>query len=966
MSESRTRNRIIACVDGTWFNADGQEGQGQGNNSNISRINWSIKNKTFRDADGCEVKQTVKYFYGIGVGQSVPAKLNAGITGKGCDEQIHAVHEFCVNHAEGPNDEFWFFGFSRGAYVVRAVAKLLSGGVVKRFEDSSERKRWKNMILGRRKNKNNGERFEFSRTHSSYVPVIKFLGLFDTVEMTTLNYDITIPGGCIETIRHAMALNEHRLLRPLSMVENPGVALQETQSTIQAWFIGCHEDMGGGALHDGLSLYPLQWILQEARARGLVLEHPNHLPQDVDDPLDLVFPVPDENTARAVGPALGSMFWHFRYSNGFTIPMHDLRAVHREVDLADQSRKLKKRAALSRAATHDIRLNPGRFDSMEFGKRAIFVKNGELGELVGYSGSSRSGTIIHPAVYFLMDAYYTRSLAASLKGIQSHLEVFRENASLKAVSEDGTASLDTYPWIKDFTPSVAYPSCRILICGNNGVGKSTLLNRVFGLPMSAISHGKAGVHDIEEGFQDANHPGIIIHDSEGFQAGGTKEVKAFNKFLADRCGQTKPEEKLHAIWFCIESGSSRPVQTVMANVLAAVAKAAPNIPIIIVCTKKDEYLTKHDVGLSWDEVKSICRDTVDEASPLMRRQREILDLRQKAIIEIIEGGEAGKSWKQLQDVHFQFVFAGVGSGDASLSQLYDARSIRGLIQTTVAAIGHTFVTDGMIAAQIQDLEAKIDLAIEKTLQFLRRAIINSTAGAGLVFSSAIGTPTIARLLCNEIVTNCYGIPEYMANKVEGLLNKIVGRNTLIFLAQSLGQSSLIWGGVVTMTLFTLFGGIPLALGAPLLEAPPAARMVLKCACDLIIILDRAFRLDGANKFVSYDKIRTVTLGYVTATGSRDDGGPTRSRRSMVHSAVNELIPLISDISMKGFKEKNVTRYRSGVKETIMKHRYSDADSRSIASETNEEQRLSSVETLEEDQEEEVQFGKVITNSEGGK
>ncbi|KAF7532595.1 hypothetical protein G7054_g7829 [Neopestalotiopsis clavispora] len=982
MSTARTRNRIIACVDGTWFNADGQEGeqggfvptvtcrddsynagQGYGNNSNISRISWSIKRTVFRDEDGCEVKQTVKYLSGLGVGQPVPEKLNAGITGEGSDAQIQEVYKFCVDNSESPDDEFWFFGFSRGAYVVRAVAKLLSGGVVKNFESPSEWSKWKNMMLGRRRHENNGERFEFSRQHSQYFPVnIKFLGLFDTVEMTTADYDLTIPGGCIETIRHAMALNEHRYFRPLSMIESPDNAHEAPQSIVQAWFIGCHEDMGGGALHDGLSLYPLQWILKEAKACGLVLEHLKNRPKDIDDPLDLVFP--NEKDQGATDPQGYHVPWRFRYSNGLVIPMDDLRAVHREVDLAVQSRKLQKKGSLY-SATHDIRLNPGRFDSMKLGKRIIF--GGELGELIGYSESCRSGTVVHPAVYFLLDSYYTRSLASSLKGIQSHLEVFREKRSLEAISTDDSASTVTYPWIREFSPSVAYPSCRILICGNNGVGKSTLLNRVFGLPMSAISHGKAGVHDIEKGFQDANHPGIIIHDSEGFQAGGTKEVKAFAKFLANRCGQNKQEERLHAIWFCVESGSSRPVQTVMANVLAAVAKVAPSIPIIIVCTKKDEYLTKHEVGFSWDEIRSLCKDTADEESPLMIRQRKILGLREEAIEELIEEGDAAKSWKQLKDVHFQSVFAGRESKDDSFSQLYDARSIKELIQTTIAAIGHTFVTDGMIGAQIQDLEAKIDLAIEKTLMFLRRAIINAAVGAGLVFSSAVGVPTIARLLCNEIVTNCYGISEHMAKKAEGLLNKVVGINTAAFLAHSLGQSLLIWGGVVSLTLFAGPSGLPMAAAAvPLLEAPAAARMILKCACDLIIILDRAFRLDGANKFVSHDKIQTVALLYMTDTWSKDGSGPRRTRRSIVHGDVNELIPLISDISMTGMKEKNVTKYRSGVKETIMKHRYSDVDSRSIASETDVEQRLSSVETPEEDREDEVQLGKARNQAQASK
>jgi hypothetical protein len=57
-----------------------------------------------------------------------------------------------------------------------------------------------------------------------------------------------------------------------------------------------------------------------------------------------------------------------------------------------------------------------------------------------------------------------------------------------------------------------------------------------------------GSHDVDNGYQDANHPGVIIHDSEGFQQGGKQEVKALTKFLEKRTGSVSNREKLQAIW----------------------------------------------------------------------------------------------------------------------------------------------------------------------------------------------------------------------------------------------------------------------------------------------------------------------------------------------------------------------------------------------------------------------------------
>ncbi|KAM0812829.1 putative DUF2235 domain-containing protein [Seiridium cardinale] len=228
----------------------------------------------------------------------------------------------------------------------------------------------------------------------------------------------------------------------------------------------------------------------------------------------------------------------------------------------------------------------------------------------------------------------------------------------------------------------------------------------------------------------------------------------------------------------------------------------------------------------------------------------------------------------------------------------------------------------------------------RTLRFLRKAIINSSLGTTVLLSSTIGTPTIARLLCDDIVTGCYGIPKRMAKEAEGLLHRIVGGNVGKFVAQSI---------------VTLFGAIPLAAG-----------MVLKCACDLILILDRAFRMDGAGKFVSYDKLRTVALGYVNGTGTKQEGKNVPPRRRLVHKAVNDLILMVSTLAFTGRKDKNVTRYRMGLEKIIMDHRLDDNECITTISDSDIEGRISNATTLSVDQEEELELAKElkITKSSG--
>lgn len=90
---------------------------------------------------------------------------------------------------------------------------------------------------------------------------------------------------------------------------------------------------------------------------------------------------------------------------------------------------------------------------------------------------------------------------------------------------------------------------RILVCGKTGVGKSTLINKVFGVEITDESTTyDQGVHDINKAFESPRHPGLLIHDSRGWQAGSDTELELIAKFLRSRAFQRDAAEALHVIW----------------------------------------------------------------------------------------------------------------------------------------------------------------------------------------------------------------------------------------------------------------------------------------------------------------------------------------------------------------------------------------------------------------------------------
>lgn len=59
---------------------------------------------------------------------------------------------------------------------------------------------------------------------------------------------------------------------------------------------------------------------------------------------------------------------------------------------------------------------------------------------------------------------------------------------------------------------------------------------------------KQGDHDIDQAFESPNHPGLLIHDSRGWQAGSENELDLIAKFLRNRAYQKDPGQALHVIW----------------------------------------------------------------------------------------------------------------------------------------------------------------------------------------------------------------------------------------------------------------------------------------------------------------------------------------------------------------------------------------------------------------------------------
>lgn len=126
----------------------------------------------------------------------------------------------------------------------------------------------------------------------------------------------------------------------------------------------------------------------------------------------------------------------------------------------------------------------------------------------------------------------------------------------------------------------------VLVIGNSGVGKSTLINAVLGEERAETGWGTKGTTDKLTIYESKKIPFRII-DTIGFEPSLIKELKAINavkKWSKDSAKEGHRDNRINVIWFCVEGTSSKLFPKTLKD-LSRATSMWESIPVIVIITK---------------------------------------------------------------------------------------------------------------------------------------------------------------------------------------------------------------------------------------------------------------------------------------------------------------------------------------------------------------------------------------------
>ncbi len=160
------------------------------------------------------------------------------------------------------------------------------------------------------------------------------------------------------------------------------------------------------------------------------------------------------------------------------------------------------------------------------------------------------------------------------------------------------------------------PTANIIVAGISGVGKSTLLNAVFGSELAQTGKGRAVTAQMAE----YGRVGMPVHiwDTVGLELDAEKtkkSIKAIKETISEKTMSKDMFDRIHAIWYCINSATHKYQAAESEFIKELYSMGVPFIIVLTQCIEEQEEVDdfaeiikriNREMGMEGIEIVQVC------------------------------------------------------------------------------------------------------------------------------------------------------------------------------------------------------------------------------------------------------------------------------------------------------------------------------------------------------------------------